>query len=60
MPQAWRPQSSSGNGGAGGMVSSAIQPFSSSGSDGTSSRYQRITSGVSAMSYSTGPPMIVP
>ena len=27
------------------MVSSAIQPLSSSGSDGTSSRYQRITSG---------------
>ena len=42
------------------MVSSAIQPFSSSGSDGSSSRYQRITSGVSARSYRTGPPMIVP
>ena len=42
------------------MVSSAIQPLSSSGSDGSSSRYQRITSAVSAMSYSTGPPMITP
>ena len=31
MPQALRPHSSSGNGGAGGMVSSAIQPLSSSG-----------------------------
>ena len=42
------------------MVSRPIQPLSSSGSEGSSSRYQRITSGVSAMSYSTGPPMIVP
>jgi hypothetical protein len=42
------------------MVSSAIQPLSSSGSEGSSSRYQRITSAVSARSYSTGPPMIVP
>jgi len=32
------------------MVSTAIQPLSSSGSDGTSSRYQRITSAVSPMS----------
>ena len=32
------------------MVSSAIQPLSSSGSDGTSSRYHRITSAVSARS----------
>ena len=60
MPHALRPHSASGNGGAGGMVSSAIQPLSSSGSDGSSSRYQRITSAVSAKSYSTGPPMIVP
>ena len=42
------------------MVISPIQPLSSSGSDGSSSRYQRITSAVSAKSYSTGPPMIVP
>ncbi len=42
------------------MVSRPIQPLSSSGSEGSSSRYQRMTSGVSAMSYSTGPPMIVP
>ena len=42
------------------MVISPIQPLSSSGSEGSSSRYQRITSGVSAMSYRTGPPMIVP
>ena len=41
-------------------MSSAIQPLSSSGSDGSSSRYQRITSAVSARSYSTGPPMTVP
>ena len=34
MPHALRPHSASGNGGAGGMVSSAIQPLSSSGSDG--------------------------
>ncbi len=34
MPQALRPHSSSGNGGAGGMVISPIQPLSSSGSDG--------------------------
>ena len=60
MPHALRPHSASGNGGAGGMVSRPIQPLSSSGSEGSSSRYQRITSGVSAMSYSTGPPMIVP
>ena len=60
MTQALRPQSSSGNGGAGGMVISPIQPLSSSGSEGSSSRYQRITSGVSEMSYRTGPPMIVP
>jgi hypothetical protein len=37
-----------------------MKPLSSSGSDGSSSRYQRITAGVSAMSYRTGPPMIVP
>src|ERR1019366_3612581 len=55
-----RPQSASGNGGGGGMGGGAIKPFSSSGSDGSSSRYQRITSGMSARSYSTGPPMIVP
>jgi len=33
-------------------VSSAIQPSSSSGSEGSSSRYQRMTSAVSARSYS--------
>src|SRR5215468_4132176 len=60
MPHTLRPHSSSGNGGAGGMESSAKKPLSSSGSDGSSSRYQRITSAVSAKSYSTGPPMIVP
>ena len=60
MTQAFRPHSSSGNGSAGGMVISPIQPLSSSGSDGSSSRYQRITSAVSAKSYRTGPPMIVP
>ena len=42
------------------MVSSAIQPLSSSGSEGSSSRYQRITSAVSARSYSTGPAMTAP
>ena len=60
MTQALRPHSSSGNGSAGGMVISPIQPLNSSGSDGSSSRYQRITSAVSAKSYRTGPPMIVP
>ena len=60
MPDTLRPQSSSGNGAAGGMLSSAKKPLSSSGSDGSSSRYQRITAGVSARSYRTGPPMIVP
>ena len=37
-----------------------MKPLSSSGSEGSSSRYQRITEGVSAMSYRTGPPMMVP
>src|SRR5260370_20080702 len=60
MPDDVRPESASGNGGAGGMVSSPIQPLSSSGSEGSNWRYQRITSGASARSYSTGPPMIVP
>src|SRR6202049_1751053 len=55
-----RPHSASGNGGAGGMVISPIQPLSSSGSEGSSSRYKDITSAVSARSYSTGPPMITP
>ena len=43
MPHTLRPHSSSGNSGTGGTVSSAIQPLSSSGSDGISSRYQRMT-----------------
>src|ERR1700730_17438862 len=60
MPHDLRPTSPSGNGGAGGMVSSPIQPLSSSDREGSSSRYQRITSAVSARSYSTGPPMITP
>src|SRR6266516_911138 len=60
MAQDLRPHSASGNGGTGGMVISPIQPLSSSGSDGSSSRYQRTTPAVSAKSYRTGPPMIVP
>ena len=43
MPHALRPHSSSGNGGAGGIVSRPSQPLSSSGSEGSSSRYHRIT-----------------
>lgn len=50
MTHALRPHSGSGNGGAGGIVSNASQPDSSSGRAGASSRYQRMTSGASAMS----------
>ncbi len=42
------------------MVTRANQPFSSSGNVGSTSRYHRMTSVVSAMSYRTGPPMIRP
>src|SRR4051812_50085324 len=55
IPQTFVPQSSSGNGGAGGVGRTPNQPLMLRGSAGSVSRYHRSTLPVSLIGDSTGP-----